>query len=170
MAWSIYRRVRRSIGRQKLRPVRSIISIVILSLISMLFLALSFQQPKLLFGIIGGLMLGALLGFIGLRLTKFETTAEGHSYTPNTHIGIALSVLFAGRIAYRLIVLGDAATAANHPPAFQSALTFFILGLTVGYYMVYQAGLLVHKRDKNISSQNSVAGNNSSLDSASDRP
>ena len=91
---------------------------------------------------------GALLGFLGLRLTRFETNAAGHSYTPNTHIGIALSALFVGRMAYRLIVLNGATTGQNHAPPFQSPLTLFILGLTVGYYLVYQTGLLIHSRDK----------------------
>jgi hypothetical protein len=151
IAWSIYRRVRRNIGRQKLRPVRIIISIVVFSLISLVFLALSLQLPKLLPGIGGGLLLGVLLGFVGLRLTKFETTDEGHFYTPNTHIGVALSVLFVGRLIYRFWVLNDAATAGNHPPPFQSPLTFFIFGLIAGYYIVYYAGLFVHTHDKKLS-------------------
>ena len=37
--WSIYRRVRRNIGRQKLRPRRIIVSIVIFSVVSVLFFA-----------------------------------------------------------------------------------------------------------------------------------
>lgn len=148
--WGIYRRARRSIGRQKLRPTRIIISLVIFSLVSIGFLAVSFyvHLPKLLLGIGGGLALGALLGFFGLRLTRFETTDEGHFYTPNTHIGVALSLLFAGRMIYRFWVLNDAATAGNHPPPFQSPLTFFIFGLIAGYYIVYYIGLFVHTHDK----------------------
>src|ERR1035437_8848624 len=132
IAWSIYRRVRRNIGRQKLRPRRITVSIVILSVVSILFLSLSLQQLHLLLGFGGGLLLGALLGFVGLRLTKFETTAEGHFYTPNTHIGVALSVLFVWRIAYKYIPSGNAATAQNPALPFHSPLTLFILGLTVG--------------------------------------
>jgi hypothetical protein len=147
-AWSIYRRVRRNIGRQKLRPRRAATSIIILSAISILIAGTSIQNPNLLLGFGGGLLPGALLGLLGLRFTRFETNAAGHFYTPNTHIGIALSVLFVGRIAYRFMMLNDAAAAQNHPQAFQSPLTLFILGLYVGYYIVYQAGLLIHSRDK----------------------
>ncbi len=154
IAWGIYRRVRRSIGRQKLRPVRIIISLVIFSLVSLGFLAISLNLhlPKLQIGIGGGLALGALLGFFGLRLTKFETTDEGHFYIPNTHIGVALSLLFAGRIIYRIWVLNTMAAAGNHPPPFQSPLTFFIFGLIAGYYLVYYVGLFVHTHDKKLSS------------------
>ena len=147
-AWGIYRRVRRNIGQQPLRPRRIIVSIVIFSVVSILFLIMSLKQTPLLLGIGGGLLLGASLGFVGLRLTKFETTDQGHFYTPNTHIGIALSALFIGRMLYRFWVLHDAATATGHPPPFQSPLTFFIFGLIAGYYLVYYLGLFVHTHDK----------------------
>ena len=150
IAWGIYRRIRRNIGRQKLRPRRSIVSLVILTLISALFLFIASQNTNALLGFTGGLLLGGLLGLVGLKLTKFETTNEGHFYTPNTHIGIALSVLFIGRLAYRYMPGGSmSAMQSGHPMPFQSPLTLFILGLTVGYYIVYQIGILVHNHDKN---------------------
>jgi len=150
MAWGVYRRVRRNIGRQPLRPRRIIFSIVIFSIVSIFLVGASLQLSKLLLGIGGGLLLGALLGFAGLRLTKFETTDAGHFYTPNTHIGVALSLLLAGRMIYRLIVLNNFSNvvAAGHPPPMQSPLTFFIVGLTIGYYFIYYIGLFVHTHDK----------------------
>src|SRR5580692_1348744 len=155
IAWSMYRRVRRNIGRQNLHPRRAITSIVILSLVSVLILGTSLQNTNLLLGFGGGLLLGALLGFAGLRLTRFETTEEGHFYTPNTHIGVALSLLLVGRMIYRLPTIHDAMTVPNHPPPMQSPLTFFIIGLTVGYYIIYQTGLFIHSRDKNIAGKKS---------------
>ena len=101
-AWSIYRRVRRNIGRQPLHPRRAITSITILSLVTVLIVGTSLQNANLLLGFGGGILLGALLGFVGLKLSRFETTDEGHFYTPNTYIGVALSVLFVGRVAYQI--------------------------------------------------------------------
>jgi MFS family permease len=148
VAWGIYRRVRRNIGRQPLRPRRITVSIVIFSVVSILFFIMSLQHPRLMLGIGGGLLCGVLLGFVGLRLTKFETTDQGHFYTPNTHIGVALSALFIGRMLYRFWVLRDADYSSGHPPPFQSPLTFFIFGLIAGYYIVYYIGLFVHTHDK----------------------
>ena len=148
IAWSIYRRVRRNIGRQPLHPRRITVSIVILSVVSALLVGVSLQNAHLLLGICGGLLLGALLGLVGLRFTQFETNDAGHFYTPNTHIGVALSLLFVGRMLYRFWVLRDAETASGHPPLMQSPLTYFIFGLIAGYYIVYYVGLFIHTHDK----------------------
>lgn len=147
IAWSIYRRVRRNIGRQQLRPKRSIISIVIFSVFSLLIFAFV-HNTAILLGFGGGLLLGAILGFVGLRLTKFETTDQGHFYTPNTYIGGALSLLLIGRMLYRYWQMPHASGAQPYPPSMHSPLTFFIIGLTFGYYLVYYIGLFVHTHDK----------------------
>lgn len=160
VVWGIYRRVRRNIGLQPLRPVRSIISIIILSVVTVLLFSLSLQYPKLLLGIGGGLLLGAPLGLLGLKLTKFETTEAGHFYRPNMYIGIALSVLFIGRMLYRFWAVRHAADAPDSPPAFQSPLTYFIFGLVAGYYIVYQIGVLVHSHDKIKSGKNPLPPGN----------
>ena len=156
LAWGIYRRVRRNIGLQPLRPVRSILSIVILSLLTVVLFSLSLQHPRLLLGIGVGLLLGAMLGLVGLKLTTFETTEAGHFYRPNMYIGIALSLLFIGRMFYRFWAVRHVAAAPNSPPPFQSPLTFSIFGLIAGYYIVYQIGVLTHRRDKVNSTQMAV--------------
>lgn len=120
IAWGIYRRLRRNIGRQKLRPIRLTISILIFSAASAVLMFMSLGILKLMLGIGGGLALGVALGFFGLRLTQFETKEEGHFYTPNTKIGIALSLLFLGRLAYRFLDLRHTAGAPHTPPPFQS--------------------------------------------------
>jgi hypothetical protein len=169
IAWSVYRRIRRNIGRQPLRPRRAIISIIVLTLVSALLVSTSLQNSRLMLGIGGGVLLGVLLGFIGLRLTRFETTEDGHFYTPNAHIGVVLSILFIGRLGYRYWAFHDAVAAPNGPPPFQSPLTLFIFGLTAGYYIVYQAGLFKHSHDKNVTLQKSFESGGSSLESPRDR-
>jgi hypothetical protein len=149
-AWSIYRRIRRNIGEQKLRPRRIITSLVIFALIGTIIVAAALKAGSmdLVLGFGGGLLLGAGLGFFGLRLTKFRTTDEGHFYTPNTYIGGALSVLLIGRIIYRAWKQGGLIPPPGTPPPLPSPLTYFIIGLTFGYYIVYYIGLFVHTHDK----------------------
>lgn len=147
-AWGIYRRIRRNIGRQKLRPRRIIVSMVILSVLSAFILSTALIQPVLGLAFGAGVLAGAALALLGLRHTKFETTTEGHFYTPNTYIGLGLSVLFLGRMMYRFYVLQGLTAGATAPAAFQSPLTLLILGLTVGYYLAYYIGLFVHTHDR----------------------
>jgi len=147
-AWGFYRRLRRNIGQQLLRRGRIITSIVISFLISVGFFVSYAQFPKILLALAGGLLLGVLLVLVGLRLTKFETTEQGHFYTPNTHIGIGLSALLAGRILYRMFFFSTDNPSPNAPQAFQSPLTMFLFGLIAGYYLVYYIGLFVHMHDK----------------------
>ncbi len=148
IAWAMYRRIRRNIGRQKLRPGRLIAYIVIISVVSVLMLAASLLKPSLALSCGGGLLAGVALAFLGLRHTRFETTEEGHFYTPNTYIGVALSALLLGRMAYRFFLIQDQLNQPTGPQAFQSPLTEFIIGLTLGYYLAYYIGLFVHTHDK----------------------
>jgi cytochrome b561 len=101
-------------------------------------------------GLAGGVAVGAILGVVGLRLTRFERTAEGWFYTPNAHIGIALSALFTARVAWRLVQLqlhGAAPAAAPGGAQFASSpLTLVVFGMLAGYYTVYAAGLLRWRR------------------------
>jgi hypothetical protein len=154
IAWRLYRRIRRNIGRQKLRPRRAVVGLVIVCMFilcvsSGLIIFAGFQLPRLLAGFGGGILCGALMGLLGLRLTRFETTDEGHFYTPDTRVGVGLSLLLVGRLIYRMILVNNTSYAPDHPPPMQSPLTFFIIGLTLGYSLVYYIGLLIHTHDKN---------------------
>jgi hypothetical protein len=143
-AWRIYARVRRNIGRQPLQPKRVIVRVILLAVVTCgLAVFCTMMSPRLLIGLSGGVVLGALLALAGLSLTQFETTAEGRFYTPNPYIGGGLSVLFVGRLVYRLFVLS---ANSNNPGAapglLQSPLSLCVFGLLAGYYIAYFIGLL----------------------------
>jgi len=151
VAWRIYARVRRNIGRQPLQPRRMVVRIAIFSLVSALVGAGVFMQPTLLVGLAGGFLLGVPLALLGLRLTRFEFTSSGNFYTPNTLIGVTLSALFIGRVVYRIIVLSDRSSSSpTAPEIFHSPLTLSIFGLTAGYYIAYYAGVLRRNRSARI--------------------
>ena len=147
IAWRIYMRVRRNIGRQLFHPGRLKVSVGAFSTIAALFLIyyLVAQQWLVAAALVGGLALAVPISLYGIKLTKFEDTPQGKFYTPNTALGIGISALFIGRLAYRFLVLDISPglqTAAAQPP-FQSPLTFFLFGLSAGYFIAYQTGVLI---------------------------
>jgi hypothetical protein len=142
VAWRMYSRIRRNIGRQPLSKVRPYVTLGLFPLLAVLLGLSSYAYPQLqaalLEALAGGIVGGIVLGYYGHKHTKFEVTPQGLFYTPNAHIGIALSVLFVGRIIYRAIVFSGDFTAAQSA----SPLTFGIFGLLAGYYVTYAVGLL----------------------------
>lgn len=151
VVWRIYIRVRRSIGRQRLILKSLQRRTVILGVLTVVFAAVAaFYLPALL-ALLAGVALSIVLAWVAVRLTRFERTAEGDFYTPNTVIGIAVSLLLVIRFVYRMTVIipmftAGGAGAAQPPDTLHSPLTFGILGLTIGYYAAYYAGVLVRAR------------------------
>ncbi len=148
IAWRVYRRVRRNVGRQPLHPTKLKVSTGIFVAITLIFAAVAYQHLPVLAALAGGIVLSAGIAWYGLRLTRFECSPAGNFYTPNTALGIAISTLFIGRIIYRTLVLstGIQLNGAVPPAPFQSPLTYFLFGLTAGYYICYQTGVLLRGR------------------------
>jgi hypothetical protein len=144
----MYSRIRRVIGRQQLSNNRPKITIVVFTLLFGLLLFSTLAHPLNAVALGGGAALGAALGVLGIRLTKFEQTAEGLFYTPSAHLGIALSVLFIGRMAWRFFQLYslDGPPPAGMSDITQSPLTLAIFGTLAGYYVTYALGLLRWRR------------------------
>src|SRR6185312_11030681 len=110
MALMVWRRISRQFGRQPIRRKRMTARIVIFAAIGGLLMLGGLHDIRLAEGVLGGAAIGAALGFVGLRLTRFETDpVKGDCYL-------------------------------------SSPLTMLVIGLLVGYYIVYYAGLLVHHR------------------------
>ena len=144
IGWRLYARVRRSVGRQTFSKVRPWITLSIFPLL-ILFIAYSaLGHPASLALLAGGACAGAVLGVYGLGKTKFESTPQGMFYTPNAHIGIALSVVFTGRVVYRMFQFYSMDPNLQPSPNdfARSPLTLAIFGLLAGYYVAYAIGLV----------------------------
>ena len=143
--WRMYARVRRVVGRQKLSSVRPWLTVTLFPLLVAMMALGTLAHPMNGAALAGGAALGVVLGIIGHRLTSFEVTPQGLFYTPNAHLGIALSLLFAGRIAWRFIQLNAAGGPDANPYGsgfVSSPLTLLIFGTLAGYYVSYAVGLL----------------------------
>lgn len=134
--------------------------IALFSIIGAVLLLSGFHTLALAEGLLGGALLGAGLGVVGLKLTRFEVDPHrGDCYVPNPWMGGLLTVLLLGRLAWRFLIVMPqmehdmaAAQAQGHgahtmPIGYASSpLTMLVIGLIVGYYIFYFAGLLVHHR------------------------
>ena len=149
IAFAIYRRFRRTFGKQPISSWRMMMRMGFLSLVAVAFIA---TQPTPLGFLAGGLgaALGVGLGLFGLKHTRYEATAEGRFYTPNGWIGLVVTALFLGRMAARMVTLYQAgAFAAQTTPmdGFQrSPLTLGLFFLLAGYYVSFLAGVLLASR------------------------
>jgi MFS family permease len=150
MAWVVWRRVSRQFGRQRIQRKRMIFRIVMFAAIGGLLALSGLHQIELAEGLLGGVLIGAAIGLLGLRLTRFEVDpVKGDCYVPNPWLGAVLTVLLLGRLAWRLMAAWSPLQGASAmPPTGHefSPLTMLVIGLLVGYYVAYFSGLLVHHR------------------------
>jgi hypothetical protein len=155
VAFLMYRRVRRSFGRQTVNTARLSIRAAVLAALGVLLASVIWRDYQLVEALGAGILGGALLGLLGLRHTRFESTEQGRFYTPHTYIGVLVLALFVGRLVYRMAVrsavapaLSGAAGAAVNPLAIyeHNPLTLTIVGLPIGYYVLYNLGVLRKSR------------------------
>ncbi|MBB3226359.1 hypothetical protein FHW69_000949 [Luteibacter sp. Sphag1AF] len=148
----LYRRLRSHFGQQPIRVRRMTTRLVIFSMIACAMLSSVLQDVRLGEGAAGGLILGAALGLVGLRFTRFGRNEAGDTYTPNPWIGGALSMLLIGRLIWRFAALAPVFAGAEHaaqvhgPAPGNSPLTMLVIGLNIGYYIAYLAGVLLRHR------------------------
>jgi hypothetical protein len=150
IAFALYRRFRRSFGRQNLRPKRMILRMVVLSAICALFL---WWLPTL-YGVsaaAAGTLLGGALALVDLRHTQLEVAGDGTFYTPNKWIGLLVTSLFVARLCARLVVvyqhsaeIGQGAPSASGLQ--KSPLTLGLYFLLAAYYVGFYAGILSRAR------------------------
>ena len=153
VVFGIVRRLRRTFGRQPVQPGRIWFRIGVLTLAGGLVAATSVTRgTEMLEALVGGLACGTALAYVGLRHTRFEATPEGRFYTPHTYIGLAVTLLFLGRLLYRFLYLSNGANGIfgadpNAAAAYQrSPLTVGIFAVLVGYYVLFYAGVLLRTR------------------------
>jgi hypothetical protein len=143
VAWRMYTRVRRMIGRQRFSRIRARLTVCMLPVLLGVLLFNSIAYSGAVLALFTGIGFGMALGIYGLRLTAFEQTPEGLYYIPNAHLGIALSLLLVGRIVYRLVHVFFSDALSAPPLEFvRSPLTLLLVGTLGGYYLAYAFGLL----------------------------
>jgi hypothetical protein len=152
IGWRIYMRVRRNVGRQPFHQRRWRGAVIVFTAVTAFLGYMARGSPTALGGLGGGSLIGAALAWLAFRLTRWESTPEGNFYTPNTVIGLGVTLLFIGRIAYRfIVVLGMTAAEradATSAMSYSNPFTLLTFGITAGFYIAFNAGLLLHAHKK----------------------
>src|SRR5258708_12460767 len=100
IVFALYRRLRRSFGRQPLRPARMILRIVLITVAGCALLPMAFLSARYLWAGFAGAALGMGLGSWGAERTRFVTFGGRLHYVPHTYTVIAVSLLFVGRLPF----------------------------------------------------------------------
>jgi hypothetical protein len=100
--FSIYRRVRRNIGWQQLSQGKIWFRTVLLFIIGLIFLGEGIFHPISLISDVVGILIGIVLAYYSAGMTRFEKREGGLYYRPNTWIGSIVTIIFLGRLGYRI--------------------------------------------------------------------
>jgi hypothetical protein len=150
----IYRRFRRSFGRQPVRPVRMTLRMAVLIALGLSLVPLALRSQELLLVEISCAAAGIALALWGAKRTRYFKIGEQLYYVPHTYTGIAVSLLVVGRIVYRLVQAysmghapGTGMTGVSAPgfaPAsmLQNPITVGLFFVLIGYYVCYYSRIL----------------------------
>jgi hypothetical protein len=155
----IYRRFRRSFGRQRIRPVRMSLRIGILIVLGCSLLPMALKSGQFLMTELGGVVAGIALGVWGAERTRYQSYDGQLHYVPHTYTGVAVSLLFVGRMVYRIVEIysmdrsngSSGADLASQgfaaPTMMRNPLTVGLLFAVIGYYVCY-FGMVLWKSNR----------------------
>jgi hypothetical protein len=139
----VYRRLRRSFGQQPLLPLRMQVRILLLLIVGCLLLPAAMRSTAFLLAILTGVLAGVALAFWGAAHTRILRDGDRQYYVPHTYTGIAVSLLFIGRLIYRLFqVSGSPDQGISAAAMVRSPLTVGLYFLLMGYYVCYYSAVL----------------------------
>jgi len=93
-----------------------------------------------------GMGFGAILGLLGLAMTRWESQPEGLFYTPSRWLALIVTLIIAARFVYgwwRATHSGSNAPADQHwlITASGTQLSLAVAAGLIGYYLVYSVGV-----------------------------
>ena len=143
--FTLYRRIRRTVGLQRIAPRSMWTRIALFGVICALFLVSGLTHPVSLLADAVGAAAGAAIAVAALRSTAFERRDDAWYYRTHTWIGLGVSAIFVVRLVYRFALLQSAFTApgAAGPANLQfgsyaaDPVTTGVYFLVAAYYGVY---------------------------------
>ncbi len=176
LAFALYRRGRRLIGRQRYTERRMLVRMGLLA-VAIFLIAYSRVQrgspPEIYAGMAVGFAIGVAIALVSLRLTRMGRDETGIWYVPNIYLGIGLIALLVARFAYEYVVVFPAIrrAAAAHGTLAQTgfsspSMLSGVLFLVIGYYLAYYTG--VYLRARRLEGESPPTGNGAGKDQDND--
>lgn len=146
---SIVRRYRAGTARRLAKPWLATTNALMMGLSVALFIiaavAMSVWVPKVILYALAGIAVGSLLGLLGLKLTRWELSAQTLHYTPNRALVLLLTVIVAARIAYGFWRMWNAWQHSAAPGSWLANAylpgSVGVGAVVLGYYLIYWAGV-----------------------------
>jgi hypothetical protein len=145
----LIQRYRVGTSRRLVRPWFVGLNLLLMALSAVLFLAgagiTSYWVTNAFIGAALGLLSGALLGVLGLVMTRWEPTAATLHYTPNRWLVLIVTFAVTARVLYGLwrswSVARAGVSGAPVVLAFGIPESLAVGGTVIGYYLMYALGL-----------------------------
>ena len=151
LVWRIYARLAVLMRRQRSILTRHYSALIVLVAMVLVPGSELIGDPAALAWLALGTAAGIGYGIWGLRLTRFENTAEGYFFRPNARLGMLIAMLFVARVLYvGFEIYANQGSALPNPKFSDSPLNLLSVGLTAGYFGSYCVGLLRWRRALNL--------------------
>ena len=147
---SLALRYRAGTARRQARRWVASLNVWMTSFSAVFFLAftllLSFWVGSAFCSALIGMGVGAILGLLGLTLTRWESRSEGLFYTPNRWLAFIIVSAIAARVVYgwwRATHSGSISAADQHwlTTASGTQLSLAVAAGLIAYYLVYSIGV-----------------------------
>jgi hypothetical protein len=154
LPFSIVNRYRLGTARRRGRSWIATLNFVLLAFSAVIFLwsaaLMNTWVPSAFLYALYGITGGALLGLLGLKLTRWEPTARALHYTPNRPLVLMITIIVAARVLYGFWrswhAWSNATSGTGWLIASGAAGSIGVGAVVLGYYFTYWAGVALHLR------------------------
>lgn len=149
LPFSIVQRYRAGTARRLGRSWIASLNVVLIGFSAFIFIVVAaltsiWVREAFLYAVVG-LVSGAMLGLVGLKLTRWEPTAQALHYTPHRLLVLAITAAVVVRVCYGFWrgwqAWGSTESGASWLAASGAAGSLAVGALVLGYYLTYWAGV-----------------------------
>jgi hypothetical protein len=135
----------RRLGRKWIATVNLVSLVLSAGLFLWVAAMTAFWIPNALLYSLAGFMIGAVLGLLGLALTRWELSPQALYYTPNRWLVLLITLAVTTRLLYGLWRIWHAWRASGPNESWIAAAgvagSMAVGAVVLGYYLTYSAGV-----------------------------